>query len=354
MAAALELIHLLQTARKHAASDVHVVVGLPPLFRVDGEVVTGKGESLSGADLVRLVEACTSAEQRARLLQERQLCFSTLFGVQDRARVTVYLRNGFPELSIRVAERVLRSREELGLPAVLDELVRRPHGLLLITGPTGSGKTTTFHYLVHRINEEQRKKLITIEDPIEYVHLANRSLVVQQEVGTDVLDFASALKHVLRQDPDVIGVGELLGRETIHTALVAAETGHLVLGTLHTPDTVQVVQRVLGAFGEGSQAEVRQLLANSLLAVVSQQLLPRATGGGRVLCHEVLIGTPAVRHLIREGEVHKLYSEIQAGRRHGMVTMDHSLLERYGKGDITYDTAVTMARFPEAIQRRLG
>lgn len=348
----MKLQTLLQAGRKHNASDIHVVVGLPPTFRVGGEIVTAKGDAITAETARNLVFECLNDEQKKRLEVEWQLCFSVAFGDRDRARVTIYLRNGCPELSIRLSESQIRSREELGLPKVIDELVRRPNGLLLITGPTGVGKTTTFHYAIDLINNENRKKIITIEDPIEYTHVSRRALVIQQELLTDVHSFQQALVHVLRQDPDVIGIGEMRDRETMYTALMAAETGHLVIATLHTPDTVQSVQRIVSAFPEGQQNEVRFMLANSLQAVIAQQLHMNAQGKRRVLCCEVLVGTQGVRHHIRENSIHKLYTEIQAGRKHGMITMDHALLDLYQRGDIAYDTALTMARDPESIRKR--
>ncbi len=348
----MTILTLLRNGRKYNASDIHILVGLPPVFRIDGEIMVAKGDVVS-ADLARaLAYECLNDVQRHKLETEWQLCFSTTFGEKDRARVTIYLRNGCPELSVRLSEPVMRSREDLRLPALLDELVRKPNGLIILTGPTGVGKTTTFHYLIDRINQEQREKIITIEDPIEYTHGCKRGIVVQQEVLTDVHSFQQALLHGLRQDPDVIGIGEMRERETMYTALMAAETGHLVIATLHTPDAVQSVQRIVSAFPEGQQIEVRYMLANTLQAVVAQQLLPRAVGGRRVLCCEVLVGTSGVRHLIRENNMHRLYSELQAGRKYGMVTMDHALLDLYQQGEITYDTAVTMARDPSGIQAR--
>lgn len=348
----MTLKSLLQAARRHNASDVHVVVGLPPLLRIDGAVVTAKGEVFTAEHLRTLTYDCLNDAQRRRLERRWALCFSTTLDERERARVTVYLRNGNPELSIRLSEPCIRTREELHLPAVVDELARRPNGLVLFTGPTGVGKTTTFHYVIDRINAESRKKIITIEDPIEYTHVAKRALVIQQEVLTDVRSFQSALIHVLRQDPDVIGIGEMRDRETIYTALLAAETGHLVIGTLHTPDTSQSVQRMISAFPAAQQAEVRLMLANTLQAVISQLLLPDASSKRRVLCAEVLMGTNGVRHNIRENSIHKLYSELQAGRKHGMITMDQALLELYQKGDISYDTAMTAARDPQAFRER--
>lgn len=343
---------LLQAGRKHGASDVHLVAGLPPLFRVDGEIHTARGDALTSEQLRALTYACLNDEQRQRLERDWRLCFSQRFGEFDRARLAVYTRNGGPELSIRLSEPTIRTRDELHLPAILDELARRPSGLVLLTGPTGVGKTTTFHYLIDLVNQERRKKVITIEDPIEYTHVSKRALVVQQEVLTDVHTFHDALMHALRQDPDVIGIGEMRDRDTIYTALLAAETGHLVLGTLHTPDAVQSIQRMVSAFPAEQQTEVRLMLANTIQAVVAQQLLPNSNGGQRVLCCEILVGTTGVRHNIRDNTIHKLYSEVQAGRKYGMVTMDHALLELYQRGDITYDTALTAARDPVAMRAR--
>jgi twitching motility protein PilT len=348
----MNLKSLLQAGRRHNASDIHVAVGLPPMFRIDGEIVAARGDVVTAEAARKLTYECLNEPQKARLERHWRLCFSATFGPQDRARVTVYFRNGCPELSVRLSEPTMRSREELRLPAIVDDLARRLQGLLLFTGPTGVGKTTTFHYVVDLINRESRKKIITIEDPIEFAHTSKRALVIQQEVLTDVRSFHAALMHGLRQDPDVIGIGEMRDRDTIYTALLAAETGHLVLGTLHTPDTVQSVQRIISAFPAAQQTEVRLMLANTLQAVIAQQLLPDARGQQRVLCCEILVGTYAVRHNIRENTVHKLPSELQAGRKHGMVSMDHALLELYQKGDITYDTALSVARDPTTIRAR--
>lgn len=350
----MNLVNLLKNARKHNASDVHVIVGLPPVFRIDGEIVVAKGDALTAEQARTLALEGLNPQQRQKLEASWQLCYSTAFGERDRARVTIYMRNGCPEMSLRLSEPVIRSRDDLGLPAIVDELVRKPNGLIVLTGPTGVGKTTTFHYMLDRINCESRAKIITIEDPIEYTHAAKRAIVVQQELLTDVQSFHQALIHVLRQDPDVIGIGEMRERETIYTALTAAETGHLVIATLHTPDAVQAMQRIVSAFPEGQQEEVRYVLANTIQAVIAQQLLPAATGGGRVLCCEVMIGTAGVRHSIRENAIHKIYSDLQAGRKFGMVTMDHALLDLYQRGEIAYDTALTMARDPNAIKERVA
>lgn len=343
---------LLRAGRKHGASDIHIIVGLPPVFRVDGQITTAKGEVVT-AELAReLAFGPLSETQKQACEKEWQLCYSTCFGENDRARVTIYYRNGCPELSIRLSETEIRNRDELHLPTLIDDLARKPNGLIIITGPTGVGKTTTFHYMIDRINSEFRKKIVTVEDPVEYVHASKRAVVIQQELLTDVHSFRQALVHVLRQDPDVIGIGEMRDPETMYTALMAAETGHMVIATLHTPDTVLSIQRIVSAFPEGQQSEVRYMLSNTLQAVIAQQLLPHAQGGRRVLCCEVLIGTQGVRHTIRDNAAHKLYTELQAGRKVGMITMDRALLELYQKGEITYDVALNMAREPETIKER--
>lgn len=343
---------ILIAAREHHASDAHVLVGFPPMFRIGGEIVATRGKPMSTELIAQMIGDCLTDEQKSRLERDWQLCVSAVFPETGRARVTVYKRNGCLELAIRLSDPVVRTRDQLRLPTVADELARKTNGLVILTGPTGVGKTTTFHYMIDLINAERACKIITIEDPVEFVHSFKRSIVVQQELLTDVLDFTSALRHVLRQDPDVVGIGEMRDRETIYTALMAAETGHLVIATLHTPGAVDVVQRLVSAFPEGQQSEVRYMLANTLQGVLAQQLLPRAATKGQILCCEALIGTQAVRNQIRENNAHQLYSEIQSGRRHGMMTMDHSLLELYQQGEITYDHALSCARHPENFRKR--
>jgi twitching motility protein PilT len=255
-------------------------------------------------------------------------------------------------MAIRLCETSVRPRSELGLPAVIDELARLPNGLILVTGATGNGKTTTLNYLIDLINRSRRVKIVTIEDPVEYVHHNQSSIVVQQEVYTDVPSFRQALLHVLRQDPDVVVIGEMRDLETVATALTAAETGHLVLATLHTPDVVQTVQRIFSVFPHEQQNTITYQLANTLQAVVAQRLLRRADGKGLILATEVCIATPAVRKRIRDSEPHLLFSEMQMGRKHQMQTLDAALLELYQRGDISYDAAVSNAREPESIRQR--
>jgi twitching motility protein PilT len=248
----------------------------------------------------------------------------------------------------------VRSREELNLPAVVEELARLPNGLILVTGPTGSGKTTTLNFMVDSINRSRRAKIITIEDPVEFVHDNRSSIVVQQEVHTDARSFVGALRHVLRQDPDVVVIGEMRDLETVSTAISAAETGHLVMATLHTPDAIQTIQRIFSVFPPEHQNSVRFQLANTLQAILAQSLLPRADGKGRILASEICIATPAVRKQIREGNTHMLLSEMQMGRKHKMQTMDSVLLDFYQRGEITYDVAVSAAREPNTIRQRAG
>jgi twitching motility protein PilT len=348
----MNLRSILAAARRSHASDAHILVDLPPMLRIAGEIVAHKGAAFTADDIRGMLSETLRPEQLDRFERDWQLCVSVVFPETGRCRVTAYRRNGLPELAVRLSEPVIRNRSQLGLPEVVDDLARKPNGLVILTGPTGVGKTTTFHYMMDLINAERACKIITIEDPVEFVHTFKRAIVVQQELLTDVTDFTGALRHVLRQDPDVIGIGEMRDRETIYTALMAAETGHLVIATLHTPGAVEVVQRLVSAFPEGQQAEIRYILANTLRGVIAQQLLPKATAEGQVLCCEILIGTQAVRNQVRENTAHQLYSEIQSGRRHGMVTLDHALLQLYQQGQITYDTAVTAARYPDNIKKK--
>ena len=343
---------ILKGARKFGASDVHLIHGLAPAFRVNGEIRLIEGEPLDEATLRTMIEGLMTPKHKEIFARDWQLCFSCHWPEVGRFRASVYLHAGVPEMAVRLCEVAVRSREELGLPVVLDDLARLPNGLVLVTGATGNGKTTTLNYLVDVINRSRRAKIITIEDPVEFVHHNQNSIVVQQEVYTDTPSFRQALTHVLRQDPDVVVIGEMRDLETVATALTAAETGHLVLATLHTPDAVQTIQRIFSVFPHEQQNNVMYQLANTLQAVLAQRLLPRADGKGQLLACEVLIATPAVRKRIREGEPHLLFSEMQMGRKHQMQTLDGALLEFYQRGEITYDVALSNAREPESIRQR--
>jgi twitching motility protein PilT len=353
-AMAWTLDKIMRSARKLAASDVHLIRGIAPALRVNGEIHLYDGEALDEATLRGILDGLLTDKYREIFEREWQLCFSRHWPEVGRFRASVYLHAGIPELAIRLCEPAIRSREELGLPAVVEELARLPNGLLLVTGATGNGKTTTMNYLIDLINRGRRAKIITIEDPVEFVHQNQNSIVVQQEVYTDTPSFRQALPHVLRQDPDVVVIGEMRDLETIATALTAAETGHLVLATLHTPDAVQTIQRIFSVFPHEQQNNIMYQLANTLQAVLAQSLLPRADGEGRILACEVCIATPAVRKRIREGEPHLLLSEMQMGRKHKMQTMDGVLTDLYQRGEVTYDVAISNAREPEVIRQRSG
>lgn len=343
---------ILKGARKLGASDVHLVRGMAPLLRVTGDIHPLDGDALDEECLQQMVQGMLTDKLRQQLEDEWQLCFSRNWTDIGRFRVSVYMHSGCPEMSIRLCETVVRSADHLGLPPIIEELTRRPSGLILVTGPTGVGKTTTLNFMIDSINRTRRAKIVTIEDPIEFVHENHRSVVIQQEVATDVRSFRSALIHVLRQDPDVIVVGEMRDLETIETALVGAETGHLVLATLHTPDAVQTIQRIFSVFPAEQQNSIISQLSNSLQAIISQKLVPRADGTGRALACEICIATPAVRNHIRERETHKLYSELQTGKKYQMQIMDQVLLDLYQRGDITYDAALSNARDPDFIRNR--
>ena len=345
---------IIETARHLNASDVHLVVNVAPILRIGGEIRPLEGEPLDAEQLTNIVYGLLNEQQRAQLDHDWQLCVSKFWPEFGRIRMSVYFHSGCPEMSIRLCETTVRSRAELRLPPVLEELTRLPNGLILVTGPTGMGKTTTLNYMVDCINRTRRAKIVTIEDPIEFVHENQRSIIVQQEVMTDVKSFRDALIHVLRQDPDVIVIGEMRNLETIETALTAAETGHLVLATLHTPDSVQTVQRIFSVFPAEQQNSIVMQIANSLRAIIAQKLIPRADGQGQVPAIEVCIATIPVRNHIRTREVHQIYNEMQTGRKYQMQSMDSALLDLYQTGEITYDAAVSNARDPDHLRRKAG
>lgn len=348
------LDQILKAGRDLGASDIHLVRGIAPAYRVHGEIRLAKLEPMDESMLHGIIDELLSERHKKILEQEWQLCFSRYWNGIGRFRASIYFHGGCPELAIRVSESTIRTREDLRLPPIVDELTRKPTGLILITGPTGVGKTTTLNYMVDVINRERRTKIITIEDPVEYTHDNRSSIIIQQEVHTDVPSFGKALVHVLRQDPDVIAVGEMRDLDTIATALTAAETGHLVLATLHTPDAVQTIQRVFGAFPAEQQNNIVYQLSNSLQAIIAQNLLPRADGKGQVLACEICVATPAIRKLIREGESHLIGNEIMTGKKFQMQSMDHALLDLYQRGEISYDVAASCAKDLNLFRRKTG
>jgi len=343
----LNLDSLLAAAKQHNASDLHLIAGVPPAYRINGEIILAQEDGLSETQLDEITAGLLNDLQRQKFEREWELCISLYHSAAGRMRVTFYRRNGHPELCFRLCGESIPTREELGLPIKIDELARKTNGLFLITGPTGSGKTTTLNYMVDLINSERRCKIITIEDPIEFVHQNRQAIIIQQEVLTDTQSFHRALMHVLRQDPDVIVVGELRDPESIATALTAAETGHLVLATLHAPSTAQALERITGVYEGSMQRQVIIQLANVIQGIIAQDLLPSADRTRRVLAYELLLATLGARNLIRESKVSQVETTIQISAKEGMVLMDNCLADLYKRCIITYDTALSRARHPE-------
>jgi twitching motility protein PilT len=346
------LNRLVIEAGEKGASDLHIIVGVPPAFRLNGEILLADDDALRAEDVAEMAASLLTPERREAFEREWELCVSYLHKVAGRLRTTFYKRNGVPELSIRFCGERIATREELGLPRRIDDLARKPNGLVLITGPTGSGKTTTLNYLVDLINSERRCKIVTIEDPIEFVHRNKRAIVVQQEVLTDTHSFNRALIHVLRQDPDVIVVGEIRDHEAIATAVTAAETGHLVLATLHSPSVTHALERIIGVYEGNAQRQIIVQLSNALQGIIAQDLLPSADRTSRVLCYELLMANGAIRNIIRENALHQLENSVQMGAKEGMLLMDSCLYDLYCRCKITYDTADSRARNPERFSKR--
>jgi twitching motility protein PilT len=334
------------------ASDLHVTVGAKPTVRVHGDLKPLEQYDILEPDLVRrMVYAILTQRQRERLEQDLELDLSYSLPGRGRFRVNVYFQRDALGAAFRFIPFVIRTVEELGLPPQVSDFARLPRGLVLVTGPTGSGKSTTLAALIDVVNSEREVHIMTVEDPIEYLHRHKRAIVNQREIGADTHSFANALKHVLRQDPDVILVGEMRDLETISTAITAAETGHLVFATLHTQDAPQTIDRIIDAFPPHAQQQIRVQLSTTLQGVITQQLLQTWDGRGRVACAEVMVTTPAIRNLIREAKVHQIYSAMQAGARYGMRTMDQALAYLVANGKITMDLARQRCHDPQELER---
>jgi len=346
----LSVQELLKIAGENKASDIHLTVESPPVLRIDGSMVQLQAEKLSRTDL-EVFALSLMNDLQAKLFAERgELDISYSIPGIGRYRVNAFRQRGSIGVVIRLIPFVIPSPESLGLPPVSTELACLNKGLVLVTGPTGSGKSTTLASLVDYINRTRSCHIVTIEDPIEYLHRHNLSLVNQREVGNDTLSFTNALRAVLRQDPDVILVGEMRDLETIATAITAAETGHLVLSTLHTNDATQSVDRMIDVFPPHQQQQIRVQLADVIQGILSQQLFSRADKKGRVAAIEVLLATPAVRSLIREGKTHQLQTVIQTNAKLGMQTMDKAILDLVQKGLITYEVAVEKLKSPDSLR----
>jgi twitching motility protein PilT len=337
------------------ASDVHVSPGFAPAMRVNGRVrPMADFPRLEPQDTREIVYAILNDSQRKRFENDRQLDFSYAIPGVARFRVNVFFQRGAISAAFRLVPSEIKSLEELGLPAPLMDFTRKPRGFVLVTGPTGSGKSTTLASMVDVINREREEHILTIEDPIEFLHKHKKCLVNQREIGTDAADFSTALRAALREDPDVILVGEMRDLETISTALTAAETGHLVFATLHTQSTAQTVDRIIDVFPPHQQQQVRMQLSIALQGIVTQQLLATADGSSRVCASEILIPTPAIRNLIREGKTHQIYSALQTSGAIGMQTMDSHLAQLVREGVITRELAEQRASVPEELRRLLG
>ncbi len=344
---------LLEEVVKKKGSDLHLQVGLPPTLRVDGKLMPVQGGKVLDEEAVeKLVFAMLDDDQKQILLKDKEFDFSFAFGDLGRFRVNAYHERGNLAAALRLIPNVIISVEELGLPPIINKFTEYPRGLVLITGPTGSGKSTTLAAMIDKINTERGEHIITIEDPIEFTHKSNQSVIVQREVHYDTYSFSAALRSSLRQDPDVVLIGEMRDLETISAAITIAETGHLVFATLHTNSASQSVDRMIDVFPPHQQPQIRAQLANILMSITSQRLIP-AIGGGRVAAAEILVATPAVRNIIREGKAHQLEAVIQTGAEYGMQSMDKTLVGMIHNGTITYDEARNYAVDIEELDRMM-
>lgn len=336
----LTLDSLFQLMKSKNASDLHLTVGVPPILRIDGKLFQTPYEVLTSERIQNLIYAVMSEDQKGRFESTNELDFAISLKNFGRMRVNLYRQRGSVGVAIRAIPFEFKTFRELGLPAAVDSLVHMTKGLVLVTGPTGSGKSTTLASIINFINEHYGYHIMTVEDPIEFIHEHKRSIINQREVGQDTKDFATALRYVLRQDPDVILIGEMRDLETTQQALNAAETGHLVFGTLHTSDAMQTINRILDMFPANQQDQARTQLSFVLEGIISQQLLQAADGKGRILAPEVLLATPAVRAIIRDKKIEQLVHVMQTGQKQGMQTMNQSLGDLYLANKITYQEAV--------------
>ncbi len=330
---------LLEEVVKRKASDLHLQTGLQPMLRVDGTLAPIQGTpQLSEEAVERLVFTILDEDQKQILLRDKEFDFSFAFGDLGRFRVNAFHERGNLAAAMRLIPNEIRTVEDLGMPPILNKFADYPRGLVLVTGPTGSGKSTTLAALINKINNERATHIITVEDPIEYTHESRKALIAQREVHYDTYSFSAALRSALREDPDVVLIGEMRDLETIAAAITIAETGHLVFATLHTNSASQSIDRMVDVFPPHQQPQIRSQLGNILMAVCSQRLIP-ALGGGRVAAAEILVATPAVRNIIREGKNYQLEAVIQTGAEHGMQSMDRTLVNLVHSGIISYDEA---------------
>jgi twitching motility protein PilT len=349
----LGMDELLRITVERGASDLHLTVGLPPMLRINGKLTPTEFPRLTQDDTKRLIYGILNDKQKEYL--EKNWDLDCSHGVKGfgRFRVNIYRQRGAYGAAFRAIPNTILSRQELNLPPILDELVKKPHGLILVTGATGVGKSTTLACMIDMINNERQCHIMTIEDPIEYIHLHKKSMVNQREVGQDTQSWGNALRAVLREDPNVIMVGEMRDAETIASTLTAAETGHLVLSTLHTVDAAQTIDRIIDIFPPHQQQQVRIQLASVLEGILAMQLVPHVSGVGRVPAVEVLVATPAIRSLIRDGKTHQVYSHLQTGSKYGMQTMDQSLFDLYKNKQISREEVMARTSHPEEMMRMI-
>ncbi len=344
------LYELLKMMIEKNASDLHITTGSPPRLRVDGKLISVDNPPLNPSDTKALCYSILTDAQKHKFEESNELDLS--FGVKglSRFRGNIFMQRGAVAGAFRTIPFEIRGFKELGLPEIVNEMVKKPRGLILVTGPTGSGKSTTLAAMVDRINTERYDHIITVEDPIEYLHPHKKCLINQREVNADTASFKLALRYVLRQDPDVVLIGEMRDLETIEAALTVSETGHLTMATLHTNSAVQTINRVIDVFPPHQQEQIRVQLSFVLEGIFAQQLIPKKSGTGRVLAVELLVPTPAIRNLIREDKIHQIYSMMQTGQaKYGMQTMNQSLYELYSKGLITYEDALGRSTITDEI-----
>jgi twitching motility protein PilT len=349
----IQIDKLLTAAVKNGVSDIHITAGLPPVFRIDGHMKPQATKVLTPDDTNGLMKAITPERCQAELAEKGGCDFGFAFGDMARFRVSVFKQRGSVAMVLRQIPNKMLTPEQLGVPEVCKKMVMRPRGLFLVTGPTGSGKSTTLASLINYINETVDHHIITIEDPIEFYHQSKRSTVNQREIGNDVPSFSEALRRALRQDPDVILVGELRDLETIEAAISAAETGHVVFGTLHTTGAQGTVNRIIDAFPTNQQEQVRTQLSTAIIGVVSQALLPKI-GGGRVAAYEILVCTPAIGNLIRENKTFRINSAIQTGAKLGMQLLDDHLFKLWSENKVTEDDVMAKSQNPDELARRIA
>ena len=351
--ATVQIDRLLETVVKRKASDIHLAVGKPPTLRLSGRMRELQTKVLDGEDTASLMKSITPERIQQEFEETGSGDFGFAFGSEARFRVAIFKQKGYTSLVLRRIPNEILTFEQIGLPEMARMICRRPRGIFLVTGPTGSGKTTTLATMIDYINQEFERHIITMEDPIEYYHSHKKSIVVQREIGVDTPSFSEALRRALRQDPDVMLVGEMRDLDTISSAITAAETGHLVFGTLHTSGAASTINRIIDAFPTDQQEQVRVQLANNLIAVLSQALLPRADIDGMLAAYEFMYVTPGIQNLIRENKSFRIDSEIQTGKRYGMQLLDDNLWGHYLEGRISAEDAIDKSKNPGYMMDRI-